>query len=86
MYDTRVLLQDDSEVLSEILDLEYDEDKDKVDHSVNGSKDIADAICGAYTNMLERKSTWTAAAADDLAFDESQRATYDERFDESRRT
>lgn len=85
MYDTRVILQNDSEVLSEILDLEYDEDKDKVDHSVNGSKDVSDAICGAYTNMLERKSTWTAAASDDRAFDEAQRASFDGRFDETRR-
>lgn len=85
MYDTRIILQNDDEVLSEILDLEYDEDKDKVDHSVNGSKDVSDAICGAYTNMLERKSTWTAAAADDLAFDEAQRASFDSRFDETRR-
>lgn len=85
MYDTRLILQDDDVVLSEVLDLEYDEDKDKVDHSVNGSKDVSDAICGAYTNMLERKSTWTSAAADDLAFEEAQRATYDERFDEPRR-
>lgn len=85
MYDTRIILQNDDEVLSEILDLEYDEDKDKVDHSVNGSKDVSDAICGAYTNMLERKSTWTAAAADDLAFDEAQRASFDGRFDETRR-
>lgn len=85
MYDTRVILQNDDEVLSEILDLEYDEDKDKVDHSVNGSKDVSDAICGAYTNMLERKSTWTAAASDDRAFDEAQRASFDGRFDETRR-
>ena len=85
MYDTRVILQDDDEVIAEILDLEYDEDKDKIDHSVNGSKDIADAICGAYTNMLERKSTWTAAAADDRAHEENQRANFDERFDQPRR-
>lgn len=85
MYDTRVILQDDNVVLSEVLDLEYDEDKDKIDHPVNGSKDVSDAICGAYTNMLERKSTWTAAAADDLAFEMAQRAAYDSRFDGDRR-
>lgn len=85
MYDTRILLPDDNEVLSEILDLEYDEDKDKVDHSVTGSKDISDAICGAYTNMLERKSTWTAAAADDKEFEMAQRAAFDGRFEEDRR-
>lgn len=85
MYDTRLILPDDNEVVSEFLDLEYDEGKDKVDHSVNGAKDVADAITGAYTNMLERKSTWTAAAADDHAYEENQRAVFDERFDEARR-
>lgn len=85
LYDTRLILQDDDVVLTEFLDLEYDEDKDKVDHPVNSTKDVADAITGAYTNMLERKSTWAAAAADDLAFEEAQRAVYDERFDEARR-
>lgn len=57
MYDRRVNLLDDEVVLEEILDLEYDEDKDKVDHSVNGSKDVSDAVCGAYHNMLERRTT-----------------------------
>lgn len=85
MYDTRIVLPDDDELLSEIIDLEYDEDKGKIDHPVSGAKDIADALCGAYTNMLERKSTWSAAAADDAAFDEYQRAVFDERFDAPRR-
>ncbi len=85
LYDGRILLQDDPEVLSEILDLEYDEDKDKVDHPVSGSKDVADALCGAYSNMLERKSTWTAVATDDQAYDEAARAEFDSRFDEPRR-
>jgi hypothetical protein len=85
MYDTRILIPDDDVVVSEILDLEYDEDKDKVDHTVNGSKDVSDAICGAYTNMLERRSTWTATAAEDVAFEMAGRAVYDDRFDEPRR-
>jgi hypothetical protein len=85
MYDRRVLLPDDEVLLEEILDLEYDEDKDKVDHSVNGSKDVSDSVCGAYHNMLERRTTWTVAAADDLAFEEAGRASYDARFDEERR-
>lgn len=58
MYDRRVALLDDDDVLSEILELEYDESKDKVDHTIVGKKDVSDAICGAYTNMLERRSTW----------------------------
>ena len=85
LYDIRVILPDDAVLLAEILDLEYDDDKGKVDHPVNGTKDVSDAVCGAYTNMLERKSTWTAAAADDAAYDDQGRATFDERFDDERR-
>lgn len=85
MYDTRLLFPEDPVLLEEISDLEYDENKDKVDHPVTGSKDLSDAVCGAYTHMLERKSTWSAAAADDAAYEESQRAVYDERFDAPRR-
>lgn len=85
LYDERVLMRDDPVVLAEIFDLEYDETKDKVDHPVNGSKDISDAICGAYFSMLERKSTWTAAADDDKAYDDGQRADDTERHDEERR-
>ncbi len=85
MYDLRINLQDDDVVLEEILELEYDEDKHKVDHSVNGSKDVSDAICGAYANMLERKATWTAAALDDADFANAGRASFDARFDDTGR-
>jgi len=85
LYDTRVNLLDDPVVVGEILDLEYDEQKDKIDHPVHGTKDVSDAVCGAYTNMLERRATWTAAAVDDQSFEMANRAHYDERFDETRR-
>lgn len=86
MYDTRLVLPDDEVLVTEIIELEFDETKDKVDHPVNGSKDLSDAVCGAYTNMLERKSTWTAAAVDDANYEAAQRAVYDERFDAPRRS
>lgn len=57
-YDRRLALPDDDELIAEIIELEYDVEKDKIDHSVIGSKDLADAVTGAYTNMLERRSTW----------------------------
>ena len=79
MYDGRVALPDDDEVLTEILELEYDESKDKVDHTILGSKDISDAICGAYTNMLERRSTWAEVSG------MSSDGHYDsERYDDER--
>lgn len=85
MYDRRIALPDDPILLDEILNLEHDEDKDKIDHPVQGTKDISDAVCAAYTNMLERRSTWTAAGQDDVAFEMANRAVFDERFDEARR-
>lgn len=80
MYDRRIALLDDPDVVGEILDLEYDESKDKVDHTMIGKKDVSDAICGAYTNMLERRSTW-ANTTSDMA--ESGRHD-DERYDDER--
>lgn len=58
MYDRRIALPDDEDLLSEIIELEYDADKDKVDHSVIGKKDLSDAVCAAYQNLLDRRSTW----------------------------
>lgn len=85
MYDRRIGLPDDDVLLTEIIELEIDEDKDKVDHPVNGAKDVSDAVCAAYYNMLERRSTWSAAAADDVAFEMAGRAGDDERFEDERR-
>lgn len=89
MYDRRIALPDDPELMTEIIELEYDETANagsgKVDHPVSGTKDLSDSVCAAYANMLERRSTWTAAAADDLSFEEAQRAVYDERFEGNRR-
>lgn len=84
MYDVRILLPDDDLLTDEILGLEYDEAKDKIDHPVVGSKDCSDAVCGAYCSMLERKSTWSAAAIDDTAYEEAARAEFDSRFDAPR--
>lgn len=85
MYDVRILLPDDDLLVTEILELEYDATKFKIDHPVHGSKDCSDAVCGAYVSMLERKSTWSAAMADDGSYSASNRARFDERFDAPRR-
>ncbi|MEG1121207.1 MAG: hypothetical protein RSE62_03290 [Citrobacter sp.] len=83
-YDGRMYLPDNDILVEEILSLEYDEKKDKIDHPVTFTKDVADAACGAYHNMLERKSTWSTAAIDDGVHEEQERAHFDERFDEPR--
>lgn len=85
MYDRRLNLPDDEVLTTEILELEYDEDKDKIDHPVMGTKDCSDAVCAAYHTMLERRSTWASAASDDVSYGEANRAVFDDRFDEERR-
>lgn len=64
LYDRRIALPRDEILIGEILDLEYDTHKDKIDHPMLSSKDVSDAVCGAYSNMLERRSTWAAVSAD----------------------
>lgn len=85
MYDRRIALPDNKTLVTEILDLEYDEAKDKVDHTPVGTKDLSDAVCAAYTNMLERRSTWTAAAHDDLSYEYAGRMPDTPRYDGERR-
>lgn len=82
--DKRLILPDDDVLVTEFLELEYDEDKDKVDHPVMGTKDCADAVTAAYHTMLERRSTWSATASDDAAYGEAGRASFDSRFDGER--
>ncbi len=84
LYDGRIILPENEILTTEILELEYDEKTDKVDHTVIGTKDVSDAVCGAYSNLLERRSTWTGAAGDDAAHAASGRAVFDERFDAPR--
>lgn len=81
LYDIRILLPENEILTTEILELEYDEKSDKVDHTVIGTKDVSDSVCGAYANMLERRSTWSAAAHDDASHAAEARASFDERFD-----
>lgn len=64
LYDGRIALPDNDLLLKEIVELEYDVDKDKIDHTVIGSKDLSDATCGAFTSMLERRSTWDSQDID----------------------
>jgi hypothetical protein len=82
--DGRIKLYNQQVLVDELFGLEYDGDKDKVDHPVNGAKDVADAVCGAYATLLERRSSWRDAAEDDEASASSLRASYEARLDEPR--
>lgn len=82
--DTRVLMYHSDVLLNELFELEYDTVKDKVDHPINGGKDVADSVCGAYTTLLQRRSSWMAAASDDAAHVATERRDYESRFDDER--
>lgn len=81
--DGRIMLLNQPVLIQELFDLEYDETKDKVDHPVHSSKDVADAVCGAYTTMVSRRASWVDAAADDDAPGDG-RAEFEERHEGDR--
>ena len=81
LYDGRLLLYNQPVLLDELFNLEYDEKKDKVDHPINGSKDCADAVCGAYNTLLTRSSSWVMPYGDGRD-DTDTRMDLGDRYDE----
>lgn len=80
--DGRLFMFSQDVLVSELFELEYDETKDKIDHPVSGSKDVADAVCGAYYSMLKRRAAWIQLAEEDAAITASAgRVEFDERMD-----
>lgn len=61
IYDGRLALIDNDILTTEMYSLEYDEKKDKIDHTPTGSKDCSDAACGAFYTMITRASSWQGA-------------------------
>lgn len=82
--DNRIRMFNQDILIAELFDLEFDDDKDKVDHSVHGSKDIADAVCGAYYSLLTKRSSWVVEQTADHELG-GGRAEYNERFEGDRR-
>lgn len=85
LYDGRIALYPNDMLEIELQQLEVDTKKDKIDHPPSGSKDIADAVCGAYYVMLNRASTWRSENIDrpgELAADRygADRADLGDRF------
>ena len=52
-YTDRIDLVDNDVARRELLQLEYNQAKDKLDHPPRGSKDIADALCGAVYSLTK---------------------------------
>lgn len=58
MYGGRVAICANPILEEELVSLQFDAEKDKIDHLPTGSKDIADAVCGAFTLLMTRSSSW----------------------------
>ena len=57
-YDGRLDVPPHVKCLRELLRLERDEKKDKVDHRANESKDVADALAGVVYGLTRRMEIW----------------------------
>lgn len=64
VYEGRVLMYHQSLLLQELFDLEYDEEKRKVDHPPHSSKDCADGVCGAFFTCITRAESWVMPHGD----------------------
>jgi len=58
LYDGRVKIPTDECLLRELLSLERDQVRGKVDHPPRGSKDVADALCGVVWGLTRRRRIW----------------------------
>lgn len=47
LYEGRIILPESDKLRLEMVSLEYQSEKDKIDHPPRGSKDCVDAVCGA---------------------------------------
>lgn len=61
LYDGRIALPANGVLDDELRALEHDKKKGKVDHPSTCTKDIADAVGGAFWVMLQRSHTWRSA-------------------------
>jgi hypothetical protein len=57
-YDGRVEAPEDAQAVKELISLERDPIKGKIDHPPAGSKDVADAVAGVIYGLTMQKRTW----------------------------
>jgi hypothetical protein len=62
IYDGRLLCYPVPKLAEELLGLQYDAKKNKVEHRPNGSKDLADALAGAVYHCSRAELPQTADA------------------------
>ncbi len=66
LYDGRILMSPNQHAKKELVELETSikNNKEKVDHSPNGTKDVADAIVGVANHILRQKVSWNPSVID----------------------
>ena len=58
IYDGRVNAPSDPHLLHELLSLEMDYERGKIDHPPSGSKDVADSLAAVVHGLTYRRETW----------------------------
>lgn len=61
IYDKRLIMPEHEKTRIELLSLEYDAAKGKVDHPVGGSKDCSDGLAGTVYGLSTRRELWAMA-------------------------
>jgi len=64
LYDGRIESPVSERALKELLSLEIDEKKGKIDHPPRGSKDLADAMAGVAYGLTMRREVWSDHGVD----------------------
>lgn len=59
LYDGRVLIPEHHKLKKELLALEVDYKKNKIDHNAHNSKDLSDALAGVVYGLSTRREVWT---------------------------
>ena len=55
LYDDRIIMVESETLRRELVELEFNAIDQRVDHPPRGSKDVADAVCGAVANALSTR-------------------------------
>ena len=58
LYDGRIAIPEHPKLKKELLTLEFDTKRGKVDHPPHGSKDLADALAGVVFGLSTRREIW----------------------------
>jgi hypothetical protein len=70
IYDGRVKAPKHSKLQKELIKLEFDAKKNKIDHPPNSSKDISDCLAGVVYGLIMRRDTWARWGVLSHAFEE----------------